>query len=340
MKVFFVFALSLALAQAKNGCKYAEKECPDGSGCIPDYWFCDGIKDCGDGSDEKNCGGPTAGPTSGPQPTPNPNPLVGCGDRKFEHDLSGLEQYNKITRVGEVPFVVGGINAVRGSLPWQVSIQMYYGFHFCGGTIINKRWILTAAHCFEDGHSGVVIKAGEHAMSLNEGSEQKIYVEKSIVHPQYNSRTTVNDIALLKLKQDITFDDYSQPACLPSLSNESSDYKEGEWLTISGWGSTRQAYGPDLLQVATVPMISQSKCENAYPGSIHTNMFCAGKLATGGTDTCQGDSGGPVVKRVGGKFTVLGVVSWGVGCARPGKPGVYTRVARYESWVNSIMQNN
>merc|ERR1712198_668805 len=87
------------------------------------------------------------------------------------------------SRKGEAPFIVGGLNAVRGSLPWQVSVQMYYGFHFCGGTIIDKKWILSAAHCFSDGADGVVIVAGEHNLGMSEGSEQKIQVKKSLRSP-------------------------------------------------------------------------------------------------------------------------------------------------------------
>jgi len=374
MKGLFFLTLVLFLGRLSQGCPYLETECPDGSGCIFDSWFCDGIKDCGDGSDEKNCvcksnqfdcgdgecvkqssvcdgdsdcangndekncGVPTQKPTQKPDGTPDPSFVIGagCGSRKFNQDLTSHQ-----TRKRELaPFVVGGINAVRGSLPWQVSVQMYYGFHFCGGTIIDKKWILSAAHCFSDGADGVVIKAGEHNLAMTEGSEQSINVEAAFVHPQYDGQTTVNDIALIKLAKELTFDDYTQPACLPKFADEDADYAEGEWLTISGWGSTRQTRGPKTLQVATVPMISDAKCKNAYPGDISSSMFCAGKLGVGGVDTCQGDSGGPVVKKVGDKYTVLGVVSWGVGCARPDKPGVYTRVARFEDWMKSTVYHN
>jgi len=381
MKNILLIFVVLFVGRLSEGCLYGEIKCPDGSRCIPDYWFCDSYKDCDDGSDEANCGGNTcpankfdcgngvcirkswvcdteddcgngndekncAQPTQPPVPgTPDPNFVIGagCGSRKFQQDLTSLQSFQKveISKKGIAPFVVGGINAVRGSLPWQVSVRDWS--HFCGGTIIDKKWILSAAHCFADGASGVKIRAGDHRLSNTDGSEQTIAVDKAFVHPQYNDDTTHNDIALIKLAQELTFDDYVQPACLPVEADEDADYAEGNWMIISGWGSTRatrESRAPNTLQVATVPMISQEKCKAAYPDMITESMFCAGKLGVGGVDTCQGDSGGPVVAKVGDKYTVLGIVSWGIGCARPDKPGVYTRSARFESWIKSTIYNN
>jgi len=262
-----------------------------------------------------------------------------CGGRPIQGYYSGDSK--------SAGYVVGGSNALRGSLPWQVSIQQTaYNFHFCGGTIIGKRWILTAAHCFTSGSRGVAIVAGEHKLHRSEGSEQKIKVLKHFTHPQYGARSQKNDIALLKLAQDIQFDKYSQPACLAELATENIDYEAGNMVIISGWGSTRAAFttrdAPSTLQVAQVPLIADSTCKQwkYYGSQISESMVCAGKIGQGGVDTCQGDSGGPMVKEVDGKYTVLGVVSWGYGCARPDKPGVYTRVARFNKWIHDTVKNH
>merc|ERR1712179_21954 len=260
---------------------------------------------------------------------------VECGERFFGDHFAAAAYSNG--------YIVGGYSAQRGSLPWQVSIQTYG--HFCGGTIINKRWILTAAHCFTKGSNGVKIVAGEHNLRYIDGSEQKISVVRHFTHPQYGAGQK-NDICLLKLGQDLRFDSYTQPACLPKLANENADYAAGNNVIVSGWGSTRASYttrdAPSTLQVATVPFIADSTCKRSryYGSQITYSMVCAGKLGEGGVDSCQGDSGGPLVKKVNGKWTVLGVVSWGYGCARPDKPGVYTRVARFEKWIQDTINNN
>jgi len=258
-----------------------------------------------------------------------------CGNRYFgDHFAANSDSQG---------YIVGGSNANRGSLPWQVSIQKWY--HFCGGTIINKRWILTAAHCFTRGSSNVKIVAGDHRLGYTEGSEQTIYVQQHFTHPRYGGRTQHNDITLLKLSKDLHFDSYVQPACLPKMANENADYAAGDNVIVSGWGSTRANYdtrSPSTLQVVTVPLISDSTCKKSkyYGNGITSSMVCAGKLGVGGKDSCQGDSGGPLVKNVNGKWTVLGVVSWGWGCARPDKPGVYTRVARFDKWIQDTIENN
>jgi len=255
-----------------------------------------------------------------------------CGKRYFEDYYSSRTFH-----------IVGGREANRGSLPWQASIQTSDGSHYCGGTVIGTRWILTAAHCFKDSSTSDTdqIITGEHKLNMNEGSEQSIQIASVYIHPAYESYNHQNDIALLKLKENIVYDSYTQPACIPKKANEQRDYAPGDIVTVSGWGTLRSGdWGlPTTLQVVQVPFISDQTCNKpeSYGGQILSSMVCAGELS-GGKDSCQGDSGGPLVKKIDGKWTVLGVVSWGDRCAMVNKPGVYARVAEFEKWIHDTMQ--
>ncbi|KAK3571127.1 hypothetical protein QTP86_001921 [Hemibagrus guttatus] len=173
---------------------------------------------------------------------------------------------------------------------------------------------------------------GEHHVFIDEATEQRIWVEKVIPHPDYNDRTYDNDFMLIKLLQPAVFNQYVQPIPLASSCTVA-----GEECLVSGWGNqinTGVIYA-SVLQCLNLPVLSHSKCEGAYGSRVTNNMFCAGYLE-GGKDSCQGDSGGPVVCN----GELKGVVSWGDGCALPGFPGVYAEVCRYTDWVNSIMATN
>jgi len=260
------------------------------------------------------------------------------------------------------PRIVGGSQALRGTLPWQVTIQTISRprsefRHHCGGTIIGRRWILTAAHCFNKLGTSLTIKdliviAGVHDLDgIDDNPEppiQSIKIERVFIHPRYRKVIPPpNDIALLKLSQDLRFDGYKQPACLPKLANENYDYAPGSIVKVSGWGSTKpyksqrgSRRNSKVLQVITIPLISDAVCTKNHGNVVDRSMFCAGKLGVGGwwLDACHGDSGGPAVKKVNGKWTVLGITSWGSGCGAPNKPGVYTRVARFQQWIQDTIR--
>ena len=149
------------------------------------------------------------------------------------------------------------------------------------------------------------------------------------VHENYDSWTIDNDIALLRTSAPLSLGSTNAQAI--SLPSQGSDVSSGN-VQVSGWGYLVENGGtlPSALQIVDVNVVDRETCNNAY-GDITNNMFCAGDLQNGGLDACQGDSGGPVVQN----GQLVGAVSWGYGCARPGYPGVYTRVANYVNWVNS-----
>uniref|UniRef100_A0A8C6S1J1 trypsin n=1 Tax=Nannospalax galili TaxID=1026970 RepID=A0A8C6S1J1_NANGA len=223
--------------------------------------------------------------------------------------------------------IVGGYTCQKNSIPYQVSLNS--GYHFCGGSLINSQWVVSAAHCYK---SRIQVRLGEHNINVVEGNEQFITASKIIRHPSYSSKTLDNDIMLIKLSSPVTVNARVAPVSLPT-----SCAPAGTQCLISGWGNTLSngVNNPDLLQCLDAPLLSQSACEAAYPGQITKNMVCAGFLE-GGKDSCQGDSGGPVVC----KGQLQGVVSWGYGCAQKGLPGVYTKVCNYVNWIQSTIAAN
>ncbi|OWR49200.1 putative serine-type enodpeptidase [Danaus plexippus plexippus] len=224
------------------------------------------------------------------------------------------------------PRIVGGENAPVGSAPHQASLRSIFGSHFCGGSIISKRWILTAAHCTV-GQSTFTIKVVVGTNSLTSGGE-KYSVEKIIVHEDYDGGEIINDVSVVKVSTDIEFTDLVQPIQLPK-----TDTAEGAVLTLTGWGRTSYPGSlPDRLQVISLIALSVNQCQQIYKGIVSSNVYdtqiCS--LTKSGEGACHGDSGGPLVE--GDK--VVGIVSWGVPCAR-GYPDVYTRVYSFKDWILS-----
>uniref|UniRef100_I3JZT1 trypsin n=1 Tax=Oreochromis niloticus TaxID=8128 RepID=I3JZT1_ORENI len=207
--------------------------------------------------------------------------------------------------------IVGGFECTPYSEPHQVSLNV--GYHFCGGSLINQNWVVSAAHCYQ---SRIEVRLGEHDISVNEGTEQFIDSSRVIRHPQYDSWNIDNDIMLIQLSRPATLNSYVQAVALPR-----SCAPAGTMCTVSGWGNTMSSTAnEDRLQCLNIPILSYSDCNNSYPGMITDSMFCAGYLE-GGKDSCQGDSGGPVVCN----GELQGIVSWGYGCAERNHPGVYTK---------------
>ncbi|XP_069374179.1 serine protease 27 [Paralichthys olivaceus] len=233
--------------------------------------------------------------------------------------------------------IVGGEDAPPGSWPWQVSLQKFGG-HVCGGSLINREWVMSAAHCFSStSTSRWQVSLGRQNLQGINPNEVSRSVARIILHPNYDSDSSNNDIALLRLSSPVKFTDFIRPVCLAASG---SVFNNGTDSWVTGWGAVKEGVSlpfPETLQEVEVPVLGnrQCNCLNGV-GQVTDNMICAGVLA-GGKDSCQGDSGGPMVNKQGSVWVQSGVVSFGFGCARPNLPGVYSRVSRYQSWINSII---
>jgi len=241
--------------------------------------------------------------------------------------------------------IVGGDPAKINDIPWTVALVRngFFGLFpskkpYCGGTLVNSLYVLTASHCV-DGMlaSGIKVWINDEDYLITEGSKrQEYFVDEIIMHDQYDRRTVNNDIALLKLKTPVPIGSPNTtivPACLPA--NNDADFS-GINATVSGWGLLSDGGSQsNVLRKVVVPVMTNEVCnsdQTRYKGRVSENMLCAGYME-GGRDSCQGDSGGPLIIDNSGRFTLIGVVSWGFGCAAPKSPGVYTRVGRYSPWI-------
>lgn len=222
------------------------------------------------------------------------------------------------------PFIVGGTNAAKGEFPFIVSLQSSSGSHFCGASLIKKGWVLTAAHCVASGAPARVV-IGLHDRTKPDGDTETFTPSQVIVHPQNNAETMDFDFALIRLPSDSKF--------APVELNTDEIRGSVDFVT-AGWGTTSEGGFslPRVLQKVTVPFVTNDACAKAYPNQTTNTMICAG-LPQGGKDSCQGDSGGPLVMGSGADRKLVGVVSWGEGCARPNKFGVYGKVAAAMAWI-------
>ncbi|XP_065706818.1 acrosin [Patagioenas fasciata] len=236
--------------------------------------------------------------------------------------------------------VVGGTDAQPGSWPWIVSVQKPWGTattHTCGGSLISSQWVLTAAHCFFNvwNVKGWRVVLGATQLSRLGPEAQVRRIRQLLSHHHYDSKTDRNDIALLELDRPVQCNDYIQLACVADSTVRVSELTS---CYVSGWGltSARNARASDVLQEVQVHIIDLQLCNSTgwYEGAIHTHNVCAG-YPQGGIDTCQGDSGGPLICKDNHAeyFWLVGVTSWGYGCATPFQPGVYTSTQHFYDWI-------
>uniref|UniRef100_A0A8C5H6E6 Vitamin K-dependent protein C n=1 Tax=Gouania willdenowi TaxID=441366 RepID=A0A8C5H6E6_GOUWI len=221
----------------------------------------------------------------------------------------------------------------KGESPWQVLLLNARGRFHCGGVLIHESWVLTAAHCLEN-NLRFRVRMGDFL--LDEGTEVTLKVDKTFPHPNFQSQTVENDIALLHLETPAPFSDYIVPVCLPGREMaERVLHLNGTVTVVTGWGKEDMdsAQFSSALNVIKVPLVSHNVCAHQMqPFNISTNVLCAGVLGQR-MDACEGDSGGPMVTLYRDTWFLVGLVSWGDGCGKEDKLGIYTKVSNYNDWI-------
>ncbi|XP_012368961.1 chymotrypsinogen B-like [Octodon degus] len=243
-----------------------------------------------------------------------------CGVPAIPPELGGLAR------------IINGEDAVPGSWPWQVSLQYEDGFHYCGGSLICRDWVVTAAHCEVGLNDKVVL--GMYDLSFPaEANRQVLAIEQVFTNPNFTYATASYDIALIKLATPAQFNERVSPVCLPRPCDH---FHPRTKCVTTGWGMTSfdPPVGATKLQQAVLPLVSTKKCKETFGDQITDQMICAGG---NGVSSCMGDSGGPLVCKKHGAWTLVGIVSWGSPFCSTSTPAVYGRVTALMSWVWEIL---
>jgi len=244
--------------------------------------------------------------------------------------------FNSMNKAPAGGRIVGGDEATPGQFPYQAAlfVEADGGTYFCGASILNNDYILTAAHCVDSAKS-VEVVLGAHNIRENEEEQMKYVVPKSNIkyHERWSSTLIRNDIAVLKLDTPAVFNDRIRPTVLPRKKDRDNTFVQEACVT-SGWGKDKDS-APGIspvLRFVETEIITNSGCGNYFPGVIQSSNICAS--GKGGKSSCNGDSGGPLTVNDEGQTKQVGIVSFGIafGCA-VGFPHAYTRVTEYLDWI-------
>lgn len=243
--------------------------------------------------------------------------------------------------------IVGGQEAKINAYPWMAALATTEEQFYCGGTLVASEWVVTASHClFQDRDQTVptlpnqlkIVLGAQNRNRRNSKLPRKVVsVEKIFLHQNYDKRSFNNDIALVKLAESVDLSVYV-PACMAEVDQDFT----GDTARVYGWGTTGEASSASnkLLEVA-VPVVTRTVCQQALSDigvRITDGMLCAG--GDKGKDACQGDSGGPLTINKNGRHTLAGSVSFGYGCGRANRYGVYAKTSAYRKWIDEILQRN
>ncbi len=255
---------------------------------------------------------------------------LGCGPEQFEEpSVDGLGSARRQ--------IVGGRPSTITENPWQVSLQDDSGNHFCGGSVIDASWVLTAQHCVNE--EGVLVTparvvSGSSTLSGMRTGGQARGVAEVIVYPGYRDTVSGGDVALLRLSEplDLRGPEVQAVGLATEQDAEAGLTAPGVVARITGWGVlASNGKDPDVLQTADVNLLDLAQAQEAYAGDPLTPDQLPAAAAD--RDSCQGDSGGPLTVLAGSTRLLAGVVSWGNGCADPRYPGLYARVSSFAPWI-------
>lgn len=290
----------------------------------------------------------TSHPTTTPvltTPKPTPTSTFFTVPPPILANFSNIVDINECgQREDEGGRIVGGTETKPGAWPWMAAIYLHGTKRrefWCGGSLVGTRHVLTAAHCTRDSKQRPFparqfsVRLGDVDLARDDEPSRPITVRVISVkaHEQFSRVGFYNDIAVLVLADDVQKSKYVIPVCLPPPHLARNQF-DGKLATVVGWGTTRYGGGESSRQLeARLPVWRNDDCDRAYFQPITESFICAG-YAQGGIDACQGDSGGPLMVLLNGRWSQIGVVSFGNKCGEPGYPGVYTRVAHYSRWLD------